>query len=372
MNTSVNLIGQYPATLDVVDVHVGGDLHRIVLGGVAALPGSTVLDQMKYLRTNADGLRQLLLHEPRGGHPSIFADLVVPAVHPSAAAGFIIMERMGYPLISGTNTMSTVIALIEMGRIPVQDGPNRIILEAPGGLIEVAVTTRAGRVREVTYEAQTPSYVAERDLKIELPEWGTVSFDLAWTGAFYPIVNADALGFSLNREDEDELVRFAKAFIAEARKTCRPVHPEFGDEEPLSFLIFAGQVETGSDGCHERKLCCYEYPLSSVCRCPAGVPSTAAIAQSVDRGELSAGDTLRTISIFGTELRVAVTEFTEYHGHQGVKAAVTGSGWITMHSRLLIDFDDPLTPGDGLRELVLMSGVSLSNAQGEAWVRESD
>lgn len=73
--------------IEVVDVHVGGDLHRIVLDGVAELPGDTVLAKMNHLRDHADGLRKLVLTEPRGGHPALYGDLVVKADHPEAAAG---------------------------------------------------------------------------------------------------------------------------------------------------------------------------------------------------------------------------------------------------------------------------------------------
>lgn len=92
---------QHRAEIEVVDVHVEGGLHRIILGGVKPLPGATVLEQMQYLRSHGDGLRQLVLNEPRGGRPSLFADLVVPPCLPEADAGYIIMETMGYPLISG-------------------------------------------------------------------------------------------------------------------------------------------------------------------------------------------------------------------------------------------------------------------------------
>src|SRR5262245_20315562 len=182
--------GCHPAEIEVVDVHVGGDLHRIVLDGIKALPGASVLEQMEYLKANGDGLRQILLGEPRGGHPSLFADLVVPPVHRDADAGFIIMELMGYPLISGTNTMSTAIALLETGRIPMIDGICSITLEAPGGLVQVSADCLDGKVTGVTYEAQTPSFLARRDLVAQVPGRGDVTFDLLWTGGFYPIVDA--------------------------------------------------------------------------------------------------------------------------------------------------------------------------------------
>lgn len=345
-------MSEHPATLDVVDVHVGGDLHRIVLGGVKPLPGATVLEQMQYLKAEGDGLRKILLHEPRGGHPSLFADLVVPASDPKADAGYIIMELMGYPLISGTNTMSTAIALLETGRIPMHDGLCSVTLEAPGGLVEVEADCKDGKVTRVTYEAQTPSFVADEGVEVEVPGWGAVSFDVVWTGAFYPILDAAALGFSLVRNEEDELVRFAKAFVPAARKVCHPLHPAYGDEGPLSFAVLAGPLEGSAGRGFERRVCCYEYPRTSVCRCPAGVPSTAAAVQLLRRGALAGGDTLRTVSVFDTDLHVRITGTEDYHGYKAARAAVSGTGWITMRSQLVVDFRDPLTPRDGLEALV--------------------
>ncbi|MCB1379123.1 MAG: proline racemase family protein [Alphaproteobacteria bacterium] len=341
-----------PATLDVVDVHVGGDVHRIVLGGIKPLPGATVLDQMKHLKAEGDGLRKILLHEPRGGHPSLFADLVVPPTDPRADAGFIIMELMGYPLISGTNTMSTAIALLETGRIPMCDGVCPVTLEAPGGLIQVKADCKDGKVTSVTYEAQTPSFVAHKDVQAEVPGWGQVKFDVVWTGAFYPIIDASALGIALISSEEEEIVRFAKAFVPAARQVCHPIHPEFGDEGPLSFAVLASPLGGSASTGWERRVCCYEFPRMSVCRCPAGVPSTAAAVQLLNQDRLSVGDTLRTISVFDTDLRAKITETEDYHGYKGARAAVTGTGYITMRSQLVVDFRDPLTPRDGLQELM--------------------
>lgn len=339
--------------IDVVDVHVGGDLHRIVLGGIKQLPGGSVIEQMQYLKANGDGLRKILLHEPRGGHPSLFADLVVPAVDPAADAGFIIMELMGYPLISGTNTMSTVIALLETGRIPMKDGIRPVTLEAPGGSIRAVAQCLGGKVTAVTYEAQTPSFLAEKGRIAQVPGWGEVSFDVLWTGAFYPVIDATKLGFSLVKSEEEELVRFARAFVAAARSVAHPLHPVFGDEGPLSFAILTGQLERDAQNAWQRKVCCYEYPRNSVCRSPAGVPSTAATVQLFEQGALKIGDRLRTVSIFDSSLSVEIIEESDYFDRRGVRVTVTGAGWITARSQLFVDFDDPMTPREGLQALLL-------------------
>ena len=53
-------------TIQLMDTHAGGDVSRIVTGGIASLPGDTVRAQREYLRGHADGLRRLLLEESYG------------------------------------------------------------------------------------------------------------------------------------------------------------------------------------------------------------------------------------------------------------------------------------------------------------------
>jgi proline racemase len=78
-------------TLTVVDAHAEGEPGRVIVGGVPPPPGRTMFEKKRYLETEADGLRRLLLNEPRGG-ASWSANLIVPATMPEADVGFIIME----------------------------------------------------------------------------------------------------------------------------------------------------------------------------------------------------------------------------------------------------------------------------------------
>ncbi|RWB32190.1 MAG: proline racemase [Mesorhizobium sp.] len=338
--------------VDVVDVHVGGDVHRIVLGGVEDIPGFTVRDKMEYLRDEADGLRKLLLHEPRGGHPSLYADIIVPPSIAGADAGYVIMEMMGYPFMSGTNTMSTAIALLETGRIPMKDGPTEIALEAPAGLVKVTADCQGGKVLGIRYQSDTPSFLYARNHAVDVPGIGSVPFDIAWTGAFYPLVRASDFGFKLVRDEEEQLVRFAKEFLAEARQTVKVVHPVFGDEGPLSFVQFVGEPEKGTETTFECRGCNYVFPGNSVVRSPAGVPTTAMLVQLYDRKKLAPGETLNTTSIFGTSLKATLSEEVSYYGFEAVRAQIEGSGWVTAQSRLVVDFDDPLIPSDGLKKVL--------------------
>lgn len=118
--------------LDLIDTHSGGDVSRIVTSGIEPLPGKNVLEKARYLEREGDGLRRLLLSEPYGD-PAMSVNLIVEPSHPEAVAGYIIMEAMGYPLYSGSNTICTATALLQSGMIPAGEGLQEIVLESPAG-----------------------------------------------------------------------------------------------------------------------------------------------------------------------------------------------------------------------------------------------
>ena len=61
-----------------------------------------------------DRLRKVMLREPRG-YPAANCNLILPATRPDADAGFVIMEQVEYPGMSGTNTICVVTVLLETG-----------------------------------------------------------------------------------------------------------------------------------------------------------------------------------------------------------------------------------------------------------------
>ncbi len=78
---------------------------RVITGGVPHIPGSSVFEKMKWLKTEEDDLRMMMLREPRG-YPPVCCNLIIPPCHPDADAGFIVTEHTEYPAMSGGNTIS--------------------------------------------------------------------------------------------------------------------------------------------------------------------------------------------------------------------------------------------------------------------------
>ena len=105
-----------------------------------------MFDKMTWLQANRDDLRLRMLREPRG-YPAANCNLILPSTHPEADAGYVIMEQVEYPGMSGTNTMCVVTVLLETGMLPMREPVTELTLEAPAGLIRVTAECLDGKVQ---------------------------------------------------------------------------------------------------------------------------------------------------------------------------------------------------------------------------------
>lgn len=336
--------------IELIDTQAGGDVSRIVVDGVGELPGASVLEKARYLESHGDGLRRLLLSEPYGD-PAMCVNLVLPATDERADIGYIIMEAMGYPQYSGSNTICTVTAVLQSGIVPIEgDGPHHVTLESPAGLVNVVAHCRDGWVESVTTQGGAV-YVADRDRKVEVPNYGRVSYDLVWSGAFYALMDAEPLGFELVREEESALTAFSDAFIRAARPQFTERHPELGDVGPLSFLHIAGPLEeSGADGWSSRSAT-HVHP-GVICRSPTGTGTSARLARLSDRGLIEPGQWLDTISPRGTSFRGTVLGPTTVGDYPALHTNITGRARTLSHTRVIVDLDDPMIDASDLEHLL--------------------
>src|SRR5215471_13633986 len=152
--------------ITAVDAHACGEPGRVITGGVLDVPGRTMFEKMVHLREHADDLRLRMLREPRG-YPAANCNLVLPSNHPEADAGFVIMEQVEYPAMSGTNTICTVTVLIETGMVKATEPLTHLKLETPAGLIAVDAEVRDGKCRNVTFR-NVPAFAAHLDAPVEV------------------------------------------------------------------------------------------------------------------------------------------------------------------------------------------------------------
>jgi trans-L-3-hydroxyproline dehydratase len=326
-------------TLRLIDTHAGGDVSRIVVGGIAPLPGATVRAQMEYLQADADGLRTLLLTEPLG-IPEMSVDLIVPATDPEAAAGYIIMEVMGYPIYSGSNTICTATALLDSGMIPKQEGRQRFVLESPAGLVKVEARVEDGVVEAITCEG-LPSYIDTYRARIRVPTIGEVTYSVAYSGGFYALVDASELGFQLRRDEEARLSRCAHAIVEAIRAERSFAHYSLGDVGPLPFLHFMGPVEQIAGGAYRSRSATYVHP-GVICRSTTGTGTSARLALMHHEGRIVPGNTLQTVSLRETSFVGELTGIERAGTHDVVTNTITGKSYVLARSEIVVNCDDPM------------------------------
>lgn len=317
------------AMLDVMDVEAGGDVGRVVLGGLADLPGHTVADQARFLRDKADGLRRVLIEEPLGD-PSVCINLVVRPAAQDGNAGLIVMGTMGYPDFSGSNAMCAVAALIEEKRIELPGGGG-ILLETPGGLAWMRV--EQGASLAIEYEA-LPAFVVSTDEVVDVPGCGAVHFDLVYGGVLYAVVAAVDVGLAPALTPPAQLARFFTTFLPLAAD--RVAHqPHHVTRPRLSLGLLAGPVERDKDGSRAH-LAVYMHP-GVICRGPTGTGTSALIARMQSRGEIAPDTRLRTVSPSGNSFSGTLIGSTRVGNRPAVRTRILGMPQVIGRKRLRIE-----------------------------------
>lgn len=342
------------ASFSLMDTHAGGDVSRIVTGGIKPLPGDTVRAQMEYLRDQADGLRRLLLTEPHG-IPEMSVDLLVPACDPQAAAGYIIMEVMGYPIYSGSNTLCTATAVLETGVVEKREGRQCFSLEAPAGLVQVEAQVENNVVTSVTCEG-LPSYIDTHRARIEVPGLGEVTYSVAYSGGFYALVDASELGFDLVLEEQERLTACAHAIVDAIQLKHSYSHYLLGDVGPLPFLHFMGPVETVAPGRYRSRSTTYVHPRV-ICRSTTGTGTSARLALMHLQGDLKPGDSLETVSLRDTRFTGTMLGTHQQGTHRVLENTISGRSHVLNQTTINIDCEDPLIDCSDLLKVIHNAGT---------------
>lgn len=334
-----------------VDLHACGEPGRVILGGVLDVPGETMFEKMRYLATEADDLRKRMLREPRG-YPASNCNLILPTNHPEADAGFVIMEQVEYPPMSGTNTICVATALIETGMIPAREPITELTLEAPAGLVRVRAEVRNGKVVGVTFE-NVPAFALHLDREIEVPELGKVVVDVAYGGMFYVIADAAPHGLSLVPERARDIVRVGEMIKKAAADQLEAVHPENPDIRGVTIAELTGppthpqatakNVVVVSTGKLD-----WERPSSwtgAVDRSPCGTGTCARMAALHAKGRLALEQDFIHEGILGTLFTGRLVAETKVGDRNAVVPTIEGRAWITGFAQYVVDDEDPFPNG---------------------------
>lgn len=337
--------------ITAVDLHACGEPGRVITGGILDVPGRTMFEKKTYLERHLDGLRKRMLREPRG-YPAANCNLLLPPTDPRAQAGFVIMEQVEYPPMSGTNTICVVTALIEMGMVAAVEPATTLMLDTPAGLVQVEAEVQAGKVKRVTFE-NVPAFATHLGAKIEVPQLGTVTVDVAYGGMFYVIAEAEPLGLQLSPDQGRDIVRVGEMIKAAAREQLPVAHPENPEIHGITIGELTGPP-TNPDAVAKNAVIVSTGQLDwnkpdtwtgAIDRSPCGTGTCARMAVLHAKGKLPLNQPFPHEGILGTIFTGRLVREVQVAGFRAVVPQISGSAWITGFAHYVVDPEDPFPEG---------------------------
>jgi proline racemase len=311
--------------IETVDYHTGGEPFRIVTGGVDPLPGARILDKRRHAAEHLDHVRRLLVYEPRG-HADMYGCFVTEPEDDGADLGVVFFHNEGYSTACGHGTIALVTWAIESGCVA---GPE-VVVDPPTRRLPTVARVEDGRVVSVRFR-NVPSFVQARGL-----EAAGRTVDVAFGGAFYA-----SLPERVEPGELPRLIELGRAIKADLEREHEIVHPREPELRGVYGVVF--WQDEGEDPLTQRNVTVFAD--GEVDRSPCGSGTSARLALLHDDGRLATGESLRHLSIVGSEFAGRVVEQTP----DGVITEVEGSAHLTGRHEFVLDPHDPLGEGFLLR-----------------------
>jgi proline racemase len=321
-----------------VDSHTEGMPTRVITGGVGVLPGATMAERRTYFVAKLDHIRTRLMCEPRG-HSAMSGAILQPPTRPDADWGVLFIEVSGCLPMCGHGTIGVATVLVETGMVEVVEPVTTVRLDTPAGLVEARVSVVDGDVRSVTIR-NVPSFSVGLDRVVDVPGFGSVTYDLAFGGNFYANLPIDRVGLPFDRAAGQRILDRGRAIMAAINETDPPVHPTDPTITGCHHVQFIAPDSTARHSRHAMAI----HP-GWFDRSPCGTGTSARMAQLHARGELGLGDEFTNESFIGTRFVGRLVEEATVAGIPAVIPEITGRAWITATAQYLLSPDDPFPNG---------------------------
>ena len=312
---------------------------RVVTGGVPVIPGQTMVEKWLWAQKNLDGLRTMLMFEPRGNSFQSGSIITAPA-SPEADVGVIFIEVSGFLPMCGHMTIATSTVLVETGMVQAQEPVTKITLDTPAGLVRVDVAVENGEVKNVTFR-NVPAFLYKRDLVLEVPTIGKVQMDISWGGNFYAIVPAESVGLKLAPEHVREIVDCGSKIREAVYEQVQVVHPENPAINRCTHVRFVAPPTNPKATMKNAVF----FSAEAVDRSPCGTGTSAEVAMRYAKGELKLNEEFVSESVIGSLFYGKAVEEAQVGPFPAVIPTIRGSAYITGLQQFVLDPKDPYPQG---------------------------
>lgn len=330
---------KFKRIISAIDSHTEGEPTRVVIGGVPVIPGNTFQEKWKWAKENLDGLRKMLMFEPRGSG-IMSGSIITTACTPGADIGVIYIETSGFLPMCGHGTIGTCTVLVESGLVPVTEPVTLLTLDTPAGLVKARVTVEDGVAKDVTIQ-NVPAFLYKSDLVVNVPELGQVKLDIAYGGNFYAIVPAESVGLELAPRAVKEIVRKGSQIreaIFEQVEVVHPLNPAINRCTHIRFISSSPNPKVTTRNA-------VLYSVEAIDRSPCGTGTSAEMAYRYSKGMQKLNEEFVSESIIGSLFYGNLVEETKVGPYTAVVPTIRGSAYISGIQQFVLDPRDPWPNG---------------------------
>ncbi|RXM46995.1 4-hydroxyproline epimerase [Flavobacterium sp. YO12] len=322
-------------TFFCVDAHTCGNPVRVVAGGGPNLIGDNMSEKRQHFLKEYDWIRKGLMFEPRG-HDMMSGSILYPPSNPENDFGILFIETSGCLPMCGHGTIGTITIAVEEGLVTPKI-PGKIKMEAPAGLVQIEYQQTGKKVDWVRL-TNVKSYLAAEGLTIDCPELGEITFDVAYGGNYYAIVDPQTNFSGIQDFTAAKIVQYSQ----EVRKRInekypdRFIHPENSTIRDVSHMLWTGDpLDSSSSGRNA-----VFYGDKAIDRSPCGTGTSARLAQLHAKGKLKKGQDFIHESFIGSKFIGRVEEETSIGDIKAIVPSIQGWAKVYGYNNIIIDEED--------------------------------
>ncbi|MEQ6123119.1 4-hydroxyproline epimerase [Pseudotenacibaculum sp. MALMAid0570] len=328
-------------TFFCVDAHTCGNPVRVVAGGGPNLKGNTMSEKRQHFLKEYDWIRKGLMFEPRG-HDMMSGSILFPPHNPENDFSILFIETSGCLPMCGHGTIGTITIAIEEGLVTPKI-PGKIKMEAPAGLVEIEYQQTGKKVDWVKL-TNVKSYLAAEGLTVHCPDLGELTFDVAYGGNYYAIIDPQKNFAGVQDFTASKIVQYSQ-IVRDRINNRYPnmfIHPENDTIRDVSHLLWTGDtINENSSGRNA-----VFYGDKAIDRSPCGTGTSARLAQLHAKGLLQKGEEYIHESFIGSTFVGCVEKETELDGKPAIIPSIKGWAKVYGYNTIIIDDeDDPYAHG---------------------------
>ena len=328
-------------TFFCVDAHTCGNPVRVVAGGGPNLIGSNMSEKRQHFLKEYDWIRKGLMFEPRG-HDMMSGSILFPPHNPENDFAILFIETSGCLPMCGHGTIGTITIAIEEGLITPKI-PGKIKMEAPAGLVNIEYGQTGKKVDWVKL-TNVKSYLAAENLTIDCPELGEITFDVAYGGNYYAIVDPQKNFSGVHDFTASKIIQYSQVVRDRINEKYPDmfIHPENDTIRDVTHMLWTGNpIDPTSSGRNA-----VFYGDKAIDRSPCGTGTSARLAQLYAKGKLKVNEEFIHESFIGSKFIGSVEEETTLDGKMAIIPSIQGWAKVFGYNNIIIDDeDDPYAHG---------------------------